>query len=208
MYREHEDPMKKKFFKFLLTAAAVAFICNCGDDVLTTEPDVDYSAYVVTEASYVYDDFYITGSGIVFDKSGNKIGTADIGGGIIYDLEGNILEQGIDFGGLTVIYPPVVTSDAWVLSADQVYVIYPNGVVTDAAGNQIATIVFNTDPETGAQTSVGNIVGLDGTPIFSDVDTSNLKSFQANSSPNPNPETSSSASEPPTPESKIGRAHV
>ena len=113
MYREHEDQMKKVFFKFLLSAAAVAFICNCGDDILTTGPEVDYSAYVVQEPSYAYNDLYITQTGIVLDKSGNQIGTADIYNGIIYDLDGNVSEQGINFGGLTLIYPPVVTSDAW-----------------------------------------------------------------------------------------------
>ena len=194
--------MKKVFFKFLLSAATVAIICNCGDDVLTTGPEVDYSAYIVQETSYIYNDFYITETGIVLDKSGNQIGTADINNGIIYDLNGNTSEQGIDFGSLTVVHPPVVTSDAWVLSADQTYVIYPNGVVTDATGLQIATIVINTDPETG--TSVGDIVSLDGTPIFTDVEISNLKVFNANSSVNQDPIITSSATEPPVPESSAG----
>ena len=184
--------MKKRLFKFLLSAAAISFICNCGGE--DTISSVNYSAYVVTEPSYVYNDLYITASGLVLDKDGNQIGTADPATGTLYDLSGNITEQGIDFGALNVVYPPVVQSDAWILTAaDLTYVIYPDGNVTDAAGTPVGTIVFNTDPETGIQTSVGNIVGFDGTPIFENVDTSTLNVRQANTTPTPAPGPESSA---------------
>ena len=184
--------MKKRLFKFLLSAAAISFICNCGGE--DTISSVNYSAYVVTEPSYVYNDLYITASGLVLDKDGNQIGTADPATGTLYDLNGNISEQGIDFGALNVVYPPVVQSDAWILTAaDLTYVIYPDGNVTDAAGTPVGTIVFNTDPETGIQTSVGNIVGFDGTPIFENVDTSTLNVRQANTTPTPAPGPESSA---------------
>ena len=184
--------MKKRLFKFLLSAAAISFICNCGGE--DTISSVNYSAYVVTEPSYVYNDLYITASGLVLDKDGNQIGKADPATGTLYDLSGNITEQGIDFGALNVVYPPVVQSDAWILTAaDLTYVIYPDGNVTDAAGTPVGTIVFNTDPETGIQTSVGNIVGFDGTPIFENVDTSTLNVRQANTTPTPAPGPESSA---------------
>lgn len=198
--------MKKRLFKFLLSAAAISFICNCGGE--DTISSVNYSAYVVTEPSYVYNDLYITASGLVLDKDGNQIGTADPATGTLYDLSGNITEQGIDFGALNVVYPPVVQSDAWILTAaDLTYVIYPDGNVTDAAGTPVGTIVFNTDPETGIQTSVGNIVGFDGTPIFENVDTSTLNVRQANTTPTPAPGPESSASEQPLPESSTGYTH-
>ena len=187
--------MKKRLFKFLLSAAAISFICNCGGE--DTISSVNYSAYVVTEPSYVYNDLYITASGLVLDKDGNQIGTADPATGTLYDLSGNITEQGIDFGALNVVYPPVVQSDAWILTAaDLTYVIYPDGNVTDAAGTPVGTIVFNTDPEPGIQTSVGNIVGFDGTPIFENVDTSTLNVRQANTTPTPAPESSAGTNPP------------
>ena len=147
--------MKKKLFSLLLSAAAVAFICNCGDE--TSGSSDLYGAYVVTEPSFVYNDLYITSSGIVLDKNGNQVGTANIATGTIYDMTGTPTEEGVNFGALTVVNPPAVKSDAWVLSAaDQVYVIYPSGEVTDAAGNPIGTIIFETNSD-GSSTGIGNI---------------------------------------------------
>ncbi len=67
----------------------------------------------------------------------------------------------------------VAISDAWLLTADQTYVIYPDGKVTDAAGNVVG------------QFAEGMITALDGAQIAAGVDVGVLKVCPANATVNP-----------------------
>lgn len=198
--------MKKKFLKLLLSAAAIALICNCGDTpVENDDTKAQSQAYIVNEPSFVYSEgssTYIISqtTGAVTDIQGTHIGYADLNAGVIVDLNGALLASGIGTSDLTVVNPPVVTSAAWILSTDQVYVIYPDGNVTDENGNPVGIFSYVTDPATGLPAidpetllpiTVGNIVALDGvTTIFADVDLSTLKVMDATvatSSASPDP---------------------
>ena len=59
-----------------------------------------------------------------------------------------------------------VLSDAWLFNADKAYLIYPDGRVTDAAGNVVAQFVD------------GNVVGVDGGQIATGVDVGALQVCQ------------------------------
>ena len=190
VFREHEDPMKKTLFTFLLSAAAVAFICNCGDDNVI-DANSNTTTPIVSQISYLYKDgstsYIIDPYGVVTNVDGETVGLADIQNGVIYASDNSIIADGIDFSQLTLLYPPVISSLAWVLSADQIYVIYPDGSVTDASGSPLGVMIYYPDPETGAPTTVGNIVGMDGNAIVENVDVATLKVYQPNIDPNPNP---------------------
>lgn len=67
----------------------------------------------------------------------------------------------------------VAISDAWLFTADQTYVIYPDGKVTDAAGNVVG------------QFAEGMITALDGAQIAAGVDVGVLKVCPANATVNP-----------------------
>ena len=67
----------------------------------------------------------------------------------------------------------VAISDAWLFTADQTYVIYPDGKVTDAAGNVVG------------QFAEGVITALGGTQIAAGVDVGVLKVCPANATVNP-----------------------
>ena len=67
----------------------------------------------------------------------------------------------------------VAISDAWLFTADQTYVIYPDGRVTDAAGNVVG------------QFAEGVITALGGTQIAAGVDVGVLKVCPANATVNP-----------------------
>ena len=59
-----------------------------------------------------------------------------------------------------------VLSDAWLFNADKAYLIYPDGRVTDAAGNVVAQFVD------------GNVIGVDGGQIATGVDVGALQVCQ------------------------------
>ena len=202
MFRAHEDPMKKTLFTFLLSAAAVAFICNCGDDGVI-DANSNNTTPIVTQISYLYKDgstsYIIDPNGVVTNVDGDIVGLADIQNGVIYASDNSIIADGIDFSQLDLLTPPVISSLAWVLSADQIYVIYPDGSVTDANGIALGVMIYYPD-ETGSPTTVGNIVGMDGNAIVENVDVATLKVYQPNINPNPNPvPVYSSSSESPNP---------
>ena len=172
--------MKNRFFKLFLATATLFFVCNCGDESPAAAPR---TAYVVKEPSYLYEQgdivILISGSGVVSDQDGNVVGTADIQNGIVYDLNGNVAFAEINFAELDVIEPTVVTAPAWILAAEQNYVIYPDGNVTDANGNPVGMIFLKEN------TMVGDIVNFEGVTLFSDVDLDELKTFvPAQQSPN------------------------
>ncbi len=181
--------MKFPFFKTLLVAGSIALVCSsCGDDSSTGSsepPSTTKPAIVVDEASFLYqngkEQLIIGTDGVVKNLDGDTVAIADINSGVIVNMDGSIMAESVDFTSLEVIMPTVISSTAWVLSADQTYVIYPDGAVTDAAGTKIGTINFETDPATGAITTVGTIVSLDGvTPIIETIDVSTLKIYESN----------------------------
>ena len=193
--------MKKRILSLLLSTAAIAFICNCGDSpVEQNESNQQQQAYVVSEPSFAYtdgDNTYIISqtTGVVSDIQGNLIGYADLNAGIIVAPNGAPLVTGMDITALVAVAPPVVTSAAWILVADQIYVIYPIGTVTDEHGNPVGTII---DPATGlpgvdfTTTSIINIVALDGTPMFESVNVNELRVMSATVQPTPVPVSSAS----------------
>ena len=67
-----------------------------------------------------------------------------------------------------------VTSDAWLLSTDTDYIIYPDGRVTNPEGDIVATIKFT------AGTSVGTISDLAGNQIYAGVDVASLPTLEKN----------------------------
>lgn len=201
--------MKKRILPLLLSAAAIAFICNCGEETTSSQDvkNVPAQAYVVTEPSFVYvegDKTFIISqtTGTVTDVQGNYIGNADLNAGVIVDVNGAALASGIDITTLKAVNPPTVTSAAWAFAAnDQIYIIYTDGNVTDENGNPVGIFVYMTDPTTGTividpatqlPTTVGNIIALDGvTPVFTNVDLGTLKVILPS---NDNPIAESSAS--------------
>jgi hypothetical protein len=137
--------MKKRILPLLLSAAAIAFICNCGEETTSSQDvkNVPAQAYVVTEPSFVYvegDNTFIISqtTGIVTDVQGNVVGNADLNAGIIVDLNGAALASNIDIATLKAVNPPTVTAPAWAFAAnDQIYIIYTDGNVTDENGKPI-----------------------------------------------------------------------
>ena len=179
--RVHEDFMKKKFFTLLLSAAAVAFICNCGDDAIL---NVNNTTPIVGQPAFLYKDgstnYIVYVSGFVTNENGDTIGTADLQGGTIYALDQSIIADGLDFTKLDILEPTIITAPAWILSAGQNYVIYTDGTVTDAVGNPIGLFIYNTDESGTVSTTVGNIVTFEGLTIFENVDLTTLKIYASN----------------------------
>jgi hypothetical protein len=208
--------MKKIFLKSVITLATALLLCNCGDVTSSNATN-----YVVTSQSFLYEsdgaDYIIDqATGIVTNaETGEVIGFADFNTGrIIAPDQVTVLEEGIVFSELEQLTPPVITSDAWVLSADDIYVIYPGTFhVTDANGNTIGAFVFDTDPdtglpavdpETGMTTTSGSIVDANGEVLVKNVDIATLKPYQATVNPNGgnvNPGIESSESAIPGPQS-------
>ena len=78
--------MKKRILPLLLSAAAIAFICNCGEETTSSQDvkNVPAQAYVVTEPSFVYvegDKTFIISqtTGTVTDVQGNCVGWSSSG---------------------------------------------------------------------------------------------------------------------------------
>lgn len=190
-----EGNMKIPFFKTLLVAGALLMVCSCGDDSPSKGEDEkkgETQAIVVGQASWVYEiegKTYLIGvDNTVTDTDGKLVGMADLtnlSNVTIIAMDKTVMAQGIDTGKLEIVQPTVITSTAWVLSADQTYVIYPStafdetgtgaGVVTDANGKTIGYFVYN------STTLVGNIVNLDNSEVIvKDVDAGTLKAYVAN----------------------------
>ena len=207
--------MKKKFFSLLLSAAAVALICNCGDDAVINADNSDRNnPIVVSQPSFLYRDgdknYIIDAYGFVTNEAGDTVALADIASGLIValDEQKTIIAQGVNFADLEILSPTVITEAAWVLSADKNYVIYPKNqfdvnIVTDASGNVIGMMTFKIDEDTGLATMVGDIVDLEGNVLVGNVDLNDLKIYQPNvhttPTPTPIPVTSSSSNDNPGP---------
>ena len=185
--------------KSVITIATAFLLFNCGDATNSSDPN-----YIVSSQSYLYEgddaDYIIDqATGIVTNaETGEVVGTADFATGRIIATDNvTVLEEGIVFSELDQLTPPVISSDAWVLAADETYIIYPGTYqVTDANGTPVGTFVFDLDdagnpvvnPELGFPTA-GSIVDGEGETIVKEVDLSTLKVLPAtiNNVPNPDP---------------------
>lgn len=187
--------MKIPFFKTILAASALFMICSCGDDAPSkSNDDSQNQAIVVDQASWLVTidkkQYTIGVDGKVKDMNGELVGLADLtdlSNVTVYAMvDQSVMTSGINTSSLEIISPTKITSTAWVLSADQVYVIYPAtddaidpatgkgiGIVTDAEGNKIGYFVYDAS-------QVGKIVDLNNTPIIDNVDMTTLKAYAAN----------------------------
>ena len=194
--------MKKIVLKSIVTIAAAFLIFNCSDPASSDgAPN-----YLVSNPSLLYDEGetdliidQVTGN--VTNANGEVVGKADFNTGVIIALDGvTIIAQNVVFAELEHITPPVVYSDAWILSADEVYVIYKSDYkVTDANGNAIGNFIPTIDPLTNQPTWVGSIIGSTGETILESVNLTTLKEFHAtaSSASTPIPASSSNVVPPP-----------
>ena len=210
---EHEEFMKKKLFTLLLSAAAVALICNCGDDAVINADNNSNSSrpIIVSQPSFLYRDgdtnYIIDAYGFVTNEAGDTIALADIATGLIVALDSQrtIIAQNVNFAELEILSPTIITETAWVLHADKNYVIHPMNqhgvvIVTDASGAAIGSMIFKTDSD-GVPTTVGDIVDLEGNVLVGNVDLNDLNIYQPNTNPIPVlvPVESSSSNDNPDP---------
>ena len=205
--------MKKKLFTLLLSAAAVALICNCGDDSVINADNNNNgnNPIIVSQPSFLYRDgntnYIIDANGFVTNEDGDTIALADIATGLIValDSERTIIAQGVNFAELEILSPTIITEPAWVLRADKNYVIHPMNqhgvvIVTDGSGAAVGSMIFKTDSE-GVPTTVGDIVDLEGNVLVENVDLNDLNIYQpnVNTNPIPVPVNSSSSNDNPGP---------
>ncbi len=104
--------MKRKLFKSILTASAVAMICACGDDSSASSNPVNpitdsacAKVVVTADNAWVFNtgaaDVVIYDNGNVTDAAGQPFGHFDSATGVIADLSGNIVVQNVDVATLT-----------------------------------------------------------------------------------------------------------
>ena len=104
--------MKRKLFKSILTASAVAMICACGDDSSASSNPVNpitdsacAKVVVTADNAWVFNtgaaDVVIYADGNVTDAAGQPFGHFDSATGVIADLSGNIVVQNVDVATLT-----------------------------------------------------------------------------------------------------------
>lgn len=96
--------MKRKLFKSMIAAGAVAMICACGDDSASSNPatpiaDNGCAKAVVTADAWLLNNWVIYADGNVTDLAGNAIGYFDAG--IVMDLNGAPLAQNVNLADLT-----------------------------------------------------------------------------------------------------------
>ena len=104
--------MKRKLFKSILTASAVAMICACGDDSSASSNPVNpitdnacAKVVVTADNAWVFNtgaaDVVIYADGNVTNAAGQPFGHFDSATGVIADLSGNIVAQYVDVATLT-----------------------------------------------------------------------------------------------------------
>ncbi|WP_405341433.1 glycosyl hydrolase family 5 [Fibrobacter sp.] len=102
--------MKRKLFKSILTASAVAMICACGDDSASSNPatpiaDNACAKAVVTADAWIFNtgvvDVVIYTDGNVTDAAGQPYGYYDSATGVVMDLNGSPIATGVDVANLT-----------------------------------------------------------------------------------------------------------
>ena len=151
------------------------------------------STYVLYGNAYVYhssdlgDLLIYDDTRIVTDAEGNPIGTLNNSGTAIIDLTGEPIVHMVKLGELDIVtpyIPPVDPEDipdteeptpdgkykmlhntAWVLHADQDYLIYDNGEVSDVNCDIVGSITNHFG---------GDIVGLNGKTLVKDVNAAEL----------------------------------
>ena len=143
------------------------------------------STYVLYGDAYVYpnsskgDLLIYKDSKIVTDAKGNPVGILnDSGNAIIDNATGEPIVQMLKLGELNVVTPNIPPDNtaptskynmlydkAWLLHADQDYLIYGNGEVSDVNCNVVGNITNHFG---------GNIVGADGKIIVENVNSAQL----------------------------------
>ncbi len=103
--------MKRKLFKSMIAAGAVAMICACGDDSASSNPATPIAdnacakAVVTADNAWVFNtgaaDVVIYADGNVTDAAGQPFGHFDSATGVIADMSGNIVAQYVDVATLT-----------------------------------------------------------------------------------------------------------
>lgn len=167
-----EKQMKFPFFKSLVVAGALLCAWNCSNtstDATELTLFADAWLFSADQDYLIYDDMHVT------DAQGNHIGNIQmIEGtttGVLFDLQGNVLVQSIDFSTLeklTANTPLYTIQDVVYLytNDDNDLLIYADGRTTDVNGNTVA----QTDMTTGVITSI-----VDGSTIATVPDFSSLK---------------------------------
>ena len=104
--------MKRKLFKSILTASAVAMICACGDDSSASSNPVNpitdsacAKVVVTADNAWVFNtgtaDVVIYADGNVTDAAGQPFGHFDSATGVVMDLNGAPIATGVDVAALT-----------------------------------------------------------------------------------------------------------
>ena len=102
--------MKQKLFKSMIAAGAVAMICACGDDSAANNPATPIAnnacaSAVVTADAWLFDTgagyLVVYADGNVTNAAGQPVGYFDSAAGIIMDLTGAPIAQGVDIAALT-----------------------------------------------------------------------------------------------------------
>ena len=104
--------MKRKLFKSMIAAGAVAMICACGDDSSASSNPVNpitdsacAKVVVTADNAWVFNtgaaDVVIYADGNVTNAAGQPFGHFDSATGVIADLSGNIVAQYVDVATLT-----------------------------------------------------------------------------------------------------------
>lgn len=186
--------MKIPFFKTILAASAMFMICSCGEDSPSKSADEPQNqSIVVDKASWLVTidkkQYTIGIDGQVKDMNGELVGMADLtdlSNVTIIAMDQSTMASGINTTDLEIVSATIITSTAWVFTADQTYVIYPAeadaidpttgtgiGIVTNASGEKIGYFVYDAS-------QIGKIVDLNNTPIIENVDMTTLKAYAAN----------------------------
>ena len=98
--------MKRKLFKSMIAAGAVAMICACGDDAASSNPvdpiaDNACAKAVVTADAWLLNNWVIYADGNVTDLTGTAVGYFDSATGVVMDLAGAPLAQNVNLADLT-----------------------------------------------------------------------------------------------------------
>ena len=219
--------MKKNFFKALLVAGALLFAWNCSDEPST---GAEVPKYAVTEPAWLLTtdtDYIIYLDGKVTNAEGDVIGSmAFYNGstvGVLRDLEGNVLFDGLDAATLPLLEPNTqvytIVSTVWLFQdKDAEYLIYPSadgglGIVTDANGQPAGFFNFATNQiisADGSNTVIAEVKDLTSLPILQPGDKFTKEPESSSSEPEsssdiliplssaPAPESSSSDNQPPS----------
>ena len=98
--------MKRKLFKSMIAAGAVAMIYACGDDAASSNPvdpiaDNACAKAVVTADAWLLNNWVIYADGNVTDLTGTAVGYFDSATGVVMDLAGAPLAQNVNLADLT-----------------------------------------------------------------------------------------------------------